>query len=246
MNYKAIHDRIINRARDRIYDSSIHHAHHIIPRHEDKTSTETVPLTFKEHQLIHFLRWKIVGTIGNKLAYCLLRGVNTSYTISEMRKIQSDAGKIGGKLTRERTRGIFSQDYNRSAQSKLNVQNGVAGFDACFTKEEQSRIGKRGQQYLIENKLGIHGANTEQRSIWASQNGRRGREKQRDEKLGMFARSKEHWSRDAARARANVKDLGSKRPWWTNGKENCKEWASPGPEWRNGMTRHKSLIKEIL
>ena len=73
MNYNKIHDAIIDRARERVSDSSLYHNHHIIPLHEDETSTETVPLTIKEHYVVHHLRWKMVGTPGNLLAYRLIK-----------------------------------------------------------------------------------------------------------------------------------------------------------------------------
>ena len=73
MNYNKIHDAIIDRARERVSDSSLYHNHHIIPLHEDETSTETVPLTIKEHYVVHHLRWKMVGTPGNLYAYRLIK-----------------------------------------------------------------------------------------------------------------------------------------------------------------------------
>ena len=73
MNYNKIHDAIIDRARERVSDSSLYQNHHIIPLHEDNTSTETVPLTIKEHYVVHHLRWKMVGTPGNLLAYRLIK-----------------------------------------------------------------------------------------------------------------------------------------------------------------------------
>ena len=73
MNYNKIHDAIIDRARERVSDSSLYHNHHIIPLHEDKNSTKTVPLTIKEHYVAHHLRWKMVGTPGNLYAYRLIK-----------------------------------------------------------------------------------------------------------------------------------------------------------------------------
>lgn len=69
MNYKHIHDAIIHRARLRKYVRNEHHLHHVIPKHEDPTSTDVVPLTTKEHTLVHRLRFKFIGTLGNYLAW---------------------------------------------------------------------------------------------------------------------------------------------------------------------------------
>jgi hypothetical protein len=40
MNYKKIHDTFIESVLMRVHNSKIYQKHHIIPRHEDKTSTD--------------------------------------------------------------------------------------------------------------------------------------------------------------------------------------------------------------
>lgn len=40
MNYQKIHDLIISRAKEREYVKGVHQLHHIIPKHEDESSTE--------------------------------------------------------------------------------------------------------------------------------------------------------------------------------------------------------------
>ena len=121
MQYQKIHDSIIDRAKIRIYDKKIHHKHHIIPKHENKLSKETVPLTLKEHILIHHLRWKIAGTIGNKLAYLLLSGSG--------HEAAALGGKLGGAQTKLKDVGIFSKNYSRSAETKRRWK------DCVITKE---------------------------------------------------------------------------------------------------------------
>ena len=91
MNYQKLHDSIIESAKNRVHIKGVHHKHHIIPLHEDPNSTETVSLTTKEHKIVHLLRYKINGSVGNLCAYYLLSG--TCFNIS------SAAGKIEGKLT---------------------------------------------------------------------------------------------------------------------------------------------------
>lgn len=73
MNYIRIHNNILNNTLGRIYDATIHHRHHIIPEHEDPNSVDLAIVTIKEHAILHYLRWKITGTSGNRSAYYLLR-----------------------------------------------------------------------------------------------------------------------------------------------------------------------------
>lgn len=115
MNYLLIHNSIINRAKLRIYNSKIYQNHHIIPICEDVSSMETVPLTPKEHRIIHFLRYKMGFSLGNLKAYYLLKG-NPEIEVNLL--ICSLAGKIGGKITKENKLGIFSDFWDRSAHSK--------------------------------------------------------------------------------------------------------------------------------
>lgn len=134
MNYSKIHDALIERARCRIYDSKIHHNHHIIPIHEDKNSTEVVPLTIKEHALVHLLRFKIWGGVGNLKAYLFLRGLPEDMWI-----INSEAGKIGGKKTKENASGIFSPNWDRSTETTRRWNEGV--INNTMFPTEKMRLG---------------------------------------------------------------------------------------------------------
>ena len=123
MEYKLIHDRIINRARNRIYNSDIHQNHHIIPIHEDPFSTEMVPLTFKEHILIHHIRWRLYEHLEDKLAYCFMSG-----DWEESHKVYAQLGGLsGGKQTKANKSGIFSETWDRSKQTKKNWDDGLMG-----------------------------------------------------------------------------------------------------------------------
>lgn len=237
MNYQKLHDAIISRANLRDYDSTIHHNHHIIPIHEDSESKETVPLTLKEHYIIHFIRYKITGTIGNKLAYCLLRNLSTKYTREEYLKICSDAGKIGGRATKDNNLGIFSPNYDRSSQSKLNWENGI-GL-AGIPLEKKIETGKKIGKSTKENNLGIFSPDyiNYHREYWVRVNGSKGGIVCRDEKRGMFAISKEEKIENAKKyGKIGGKVVGS-LPWWTNGTINKRSKTSPGSEWIPGMTK---------
>ena len=97
MNYEIIHESIINRAKSRKYDSFKYQNHHIIPKHENKSSIEVVPLTIKEHRIIHYLRYKLGYGVGNLKAYLLLKG-NSHIDVNLI--VASKAGKSGGRKTK--------------------------------------------------------------------------------------------------------------------------------------------------
>lgn len=149
MDYIKIHDSIIQRAELRIYDSKIHHKHHIIPKHEDKTSVKTVPLTFKEHKIIHLLRWKITNTVGNRLVYLMYSGMTDEF--HRYRSIEG--GKKGGKRTKNNKSGIFSDNYDRSKETKRRWEEGIITLNKLNLSNEESV--KRGKLSFLSKK-GIH------------------------------------------------------------------------------------------
>lgn len=53
-------------------DGTLYNNHHIIPRHVDENSTETVPVTLREHAHLHWCRWKLYNDTGDMNAYCLM------------------------------------------------------------------------------------------------------------------------------------------------------------------------------
>lgn len=123
MDYVKIHDAIVARASLRIYDSKLHQNHHVIPIHEDETSATVVAVTLKEHALLHHLRYKMTGTLGNKLAWKFINGLLQHSDV--ILEICSEAGKVGGRITKSNNLGIFNPDYDRSAQSKLTWSSGI-------------------------------------------------------------------------------------------------------------------------
>lgn len=239
MNYKRIHDAIIDRARDRVYDSRIHHNHHIIPIHEDPSSSEMVPLTIKEHYIVHYLRWKFVKTIGNLRAYLLIKGVPEDWNY-----ICSLAGKIGGKNTRTLGKGIFSPDYDRGAQSKKNWENGL------LDHLDFSIITSIGGLTARDNQVGIHDPKYRHlRAIWArcgaaalTKSGNRS---------GTFS---EEWRKNNPDVFKEIaskggsiggKTTGSMK-WWNNGIINKRSHDSPGDGWVHGMLQSEKKQKSNL
>lgn len=230
MNYIKLHDFLIERAKFRTYDKTIHHKHHIIPRHEDKTSSEVALLTFKEHILIHHLRYKITGTIGNKLAYCMMKGIlkiGTSKTASEM-------GKIGGKITRENKFGIFAPDYDRSAQSILNHKNGCHDYSNCV------EMGKMGGKITREKNLGIFNPALQHLRMYWSKIGNDAL-KASGRRSGICGKSwREHnkelvFLNNSKGGKIGGKKVGSMY-WWNDGTNNKKAYENPDESiWVRGM-----------
>lgn len=80
MNYKQIHDSIIDRAKTRVLPKEVYtERHHIIPRcmngSDDKSNL--VDLTAKEHFIVHKLLVEVYPDVdGLVLAYFLFTNIN--------------------------------------------------------------------------------------------------------------------------------------------------------------------------
>jgi hypothetical protein len=151
MNYNKIHDAIIDRARERVSDSSLYHNHHIIPLHEDKNSTKTVPLTIKEHYVAHHLRWKMVGTPGNLYAYRWIK--NGEQDPEAWIEFCRENGRKGGTAWLEQS--------TPEQRSELGRKGGAAWLEQS-TPEQRSEWGRKGAAAWLEQ------STPEQRSEIAS------------------------------------------------------------------------------
>lgn len=103
MNYKRIHDQIIDRAKSRTLPKDTYtERHHIVPRclGGNNSKDNLVQLTAREHYIIHWLLYKIHKT--PKLAYAWhMMGIESpttkrynSYTFEYARKISSTYSSI--------------------------------------------------------------------------------------------------------------------------------------------------------
>jgi hypothetical protein len=250
MNYKKIHDFIIARAQKevRIYDSTIHHLHHIIPRHECSCSNETVILTHKEHYIIHFLRYKFIGSLGNLIAYYTLRKISIKEN-SNLCGFLASQGKIGGKITKENCLGIFSPNWDRSAHMKKLHSPGGVFYE---NKEYYRNLRKKTTAGIItkQNKKGIFDPLLQyKRTEWAKlgakalcDSGNRSgiySEKWRDE-------NQEFVKKNASKAgRLGGKKVG-KMKWWNNGKVNKRSNECPGPDFVRGQLLSKKKQESCL
>jgi|SRR5579859_189050 len=144
MNYRRIYESIIQRANLRAHVSE-NQKHHIIPRHLGGTDDpeNIISLTFKEHYLIHYLRWKIFGSEDDLSAYRMMRGIKTS----EAHKFFArKGGYIGGQKNAEsglfdRIKTFESMSKGGKAGAATNKKNKAGAF---FDKEEHRRVAAMG------------------------------------------------------------------------------------------------------
>lgn len=156
MNYQKFHDEIISRALSRQKEQNVYYEnHHLTPICEDGDKFgPLVSLTFKEHRLIHYLRYKITKVSGNMYAYnCMKCGED------QRRKNAVFAAKRSHQLHKER-------DPVGYAKKQGNV--GKLGGDRCAREkigfhqlpEEAMKVHRaKGTKTLIERKLGIFDPN---------------------------------------------------------------------------------------
>lgn len=247
MNYQKIHDALIDRARNRVYDSTIHHNHHIVPRHEDGESTETVPLTLKEHALIHHLRWRLTHTLGNRLAYLLLSNCNDP----EIARINAILGGTkGGKSTKERLKGIFDPSWDRSVETKRRHEEGIiTNIPLKGNSERASELGK----LSVQSKKGIHSDNYDysasSKQMWKSLSTSERNKRIEEAKNNAAKATKASVEKKAnfiswdKNKHSEVARMGGKLPWWTNGIVEKKSNVCPGDGFVRGRVKRKSNVE---
>jgi hypothetical protein len=150
MDYKKIHDSIISRAKSRTVEENVYYEnHHIIPKCEGGLlEGETVPLTSKEHKIIHLLRYKMNGNIYNYYAYCLMKGWRN----------RKKRAKLGARLSHIKYKERDPKGY-LDRQKKAGLAGGKAAFDknAGFhaMSEEERFYRTKGTDTLVREKIGM-------------------------------------------------------------------------------------------
>lgn len=156
MNYQKIHDQIINRALARtIRDGSEYEKHHIVPKHEGgHEQGPLVLLTRKEHYIVHKLRYKFTQSMGNLLAYNLMR-YGRGALIRNHQTISIKGGLAHHAQWRERDPIGYSQRQQKAGRSAgANSRDRNLGFHAL--DEEQKTLARdKGRATTVENKLGM-------------------------------------------------------------------------------------------
>lgn len=244
MNYQRIHDAIIARAMNRVYIKGIHHNHHIIPLHEDSTSTAVVALTPKEHGIVHMCRYKMFNSMPNKIAGMLILSWESS--------MASVAGKIGGAKTKNSKSGIFADDWDRSFETSRRWKEGIINKSQFNDYAHCSDAGK----FARDNKLGIFADDWDR----SEQSKKYWNELPDDVRGERLVEMREYMRRASKRSvelgtnftswdpekHKQVAKMGAyaslaKDPIWTNGYENKRFLDCPGEGWRRGFTKKKNL-----
>ncbi len=147
-------------SRKQLKDSWVHgsnlHRHHITPVHSGGLDVEEnyTYLTLREHQIAHFLLWKI-NRMLNDLRSMKMLGA----------RLSSEQRKIIGQWCHQNKIGIFSQEYKdnktkqkerckKSAQTQKKMKVGT--FSENGRKQLVSKAGKVSGFLQKQNKKNIH------------------------------------------------------------------------------------------
>lgn len=152
MNYQRIHDEIISRALSRQKNENTYYeSHHITPRCEGGDNFgPLVNLTFKEHRLIHYLRYKITNVNGNIYAYnCMKHG-------EDFRRSNAVyAAKMSHKKFKESDpEGYYNRQYRAGKSGGDKCARELIGFHS-LPEEIMREHRMKGTNVLMEKKLGI-------------------------------------------------------------------------------------------
>ena len=131
------------------------HRHHIVPKHMGGEDTEDnyTYLTAREHQIAHYLLWKIHRKVNDLRSMHMLGA-----------RLTPHQRHLTGKWCVENKIGFFSDEYQNSAVAKKNrlkgsrsqIENKIGIHDPANFKKHASLGGKVGSRSQIENKIGIH------------------------------------------------------------------------------------------
>lgn len=156
MNYECIHDYIIQRAliRERPADVLLE-SHHIVPRCEGGCIFgPQVWLTQKEHRIVHKLRHRINGALGNLLAYNLMR-----FGRQALQQNHTLYSREGGRAHHS-TFKLRSPTEYRMRQQKAgraagtNSRNHRLGFHS-LSEEQRKDARDRGRETTVREKRGM-------------------------------------------------------------------------------------------
>lgn len=143
--------------------------------------------------------------------------------------VLSNAGKIGGRITKDNNLGIFSDSYDRGIQTKTNWDNGL------MDHLDFHHIGSLGGATAVLNQVGIHDPQyKDNRSEWAKIGAKA------SSKLGTFGICNSVWREENIDHVLKISTSGGKKGgkvvgsmfWWNNGIINRKSIECP-----NGFVR---------
>lgn len=95
MNYIKLYENLVTKFKLQTLDGEVYtERHHIVPKHCGGTdcADNLVTVTYRQHRLLHRIRWKAFGHKGDKLAYILMYGVGGDLSTTK----RAEIGRLGG------------------------------------------------------------------------------------------------------------------------------------------------------
>jgi hypothetical protein len=153
-------------------------------------------------------------------------------------ELSAIGGRIGGTICKNSKKGIFSDEYDIGAQSRLNWENGALDHIDFSTN------GKKGGALVVSSGIGIHDPKYKDHRVeWA----KLGATALMKTEAGIQGFTNPEWRADKLitdpdyfmRNASNAGKIGGKVTgsmfWWNDGKVNKKSKEHPGEPWVRGM-----------
>lgn len=168
--------------------------------------------------------------------------------------VNSYAGKLGGKSTKENKSGIFSEQYDRSSEAKRRWKSGIISKESFFNYDRSV-----GGNASVKSKKGIH-ADDYNHSEMSKLNWMNRSE---DEKLQAIElcksnaktggmKSKElgtnftSWDKEKHKSVCSSGGkVSGKIPMWTNGVKNKRSHTQPDIDYFEGITKKHKITKQL-
>lgn len=148
MNYKLLYSKLVTAFKSQQIQEDIYtETHHIVPRHAggDDSDENLVVVTYRQHRLLHKVRFKAYGEKGDFLSYRLMYGLEPD----RKRFLCSEAGKIGGRKNAEsghmkRLSELYGRENGLKNIDRLNEIRPLANNE--IQRKHASELGKRRHQ----------------------------------------------------------------------------------------------------
>jgi predicted DNA binding protein len=145
MNYKQIHDSIIDRAKTRVLPKEVYtERHHIIPRcmNGSNDNSNLVDLTAKEHFIVHKLLVEIYPEVnGLWNAYYMMMTVKSKGQERNYRITSEEYDRVKTKRSQILSER-FSGEGNPSKRPEVRLKQSLAGKDKPKSKEHRENLSK--------------------------------------------------------------------------------------------------------
>lgn len=123
MNYIKLYENLITKFKLQTLDKEVYtERHHIVPKHSGGTDCvdNLITVTYRQHRLLHKIRWKAFGYRGDKLAYILMYSAGDDLSTVK----RAEVGRLGGIANVE---SGWIYEMNRLYASSNGVNNVTSG-----------------------------------------------------------------------------------------------------------------------